>query len=150
MLRVGDAVPDFSLPDAQGEPFRIVDQRGEKVVVLYFYPKDDTPGCTVEACGFRDHYAEFVDHGAIVVGVSADSPESHRDFMAKHALPFVLLSDRDGSLRRRFGVQKTFGLLPGRTTFVIDKQGVIRHVFNSQVRVRKHVEAALDVVKSLA
>jgi peroxiredoxin Q/BCP len=150
MLGVGDIVPDFSLPDANGETFQIADQRGQRVVVLYFYPKDDTPGCTVEACGFRDHYEEFVDHGAVVVGVSADSVRSHGEFIAKHRLPFVLLSDEDGAVRRRFGVPKTLGLLPGRTTYVIDKQGVIRHVFNSQVRVRKHVGAALDVVKSLA
>ncbi len=150
MLSVGDTVPDFSRPAATGDEFRIADCRGDKVVVLYFYPKDETPGCTVEACGFRDHYAQFVDHGAVVVGVSADSPESHRAFIANHALPFVLISDEDGSLRRQFGVPKTMGLLPGRTTYVIDRAGVVRHVFNSQMRVRKHVEQALAIVKSLS
>jgi peroxiredoxin Q/BCP len=150
MLTVGDTVPDFSRPDAEGGDFQFSDHRGEKVVVLYFYPKDDTPGCTIEACGFRDNYTAFVEHGALVVGVSADSPESHRAFMSKHGLPFVLISDEDGSLRRQFGVPKTMGLLPGRTTYIIDRAGVIRHVFNSQMRVRKHVDQALAVVESLS
>lgn len=149
MLSVGDQAPEFTRPDANGDDVSLSDYLGEQIVVLYFYPKDDTPGCTIEACGFRDHYAEFVDNGAAVIGVSSDSQRAHQTFMANHDLPFTLLSDRDNSLRRAYRVPKSLGLVPGRTTFVIDKKGVIRHVFNSQVRLRKHVDSALDVVRSL-
>jgi peroxiredoxin Q/BCP len=120
------------------------------VVVLYFYPADFTPGCTVQACGFRDKYTDFVAAGAVVVGVSADPPGRHADFQAKHDLPFVLLSDADGELAARYGVRKSMRILPGRTTFVIDREGVVQHVFNSQLRVNKHVKQALEVVRRLA
>src|SRR5690606_35559449 len=120
MLAPGQTVPDVSLVDADGNTVRLRDLLGEKVLVLYFYPKDDTPGCTAQACGFRDAYEDFVDAGAQVVGVSHDGPASHQAFAQKHRLPFRLLSDPDGSARRAFGVKKTLGLLPGRATFVID------------------------------
>jgi peroxiredoxin Q/BCP len=149
MLIVGDEVPDFSRPAADGTTFHLAEYRDRRVVVLYFYPKDATPGCTIEACGFRDYYTEFMAHGAIVVGVSADSPESHRSFIDEHDLPFTLISDEDESLRRTFGVPKSLGLLPGRATYVIDRSGVVRHMFNSQLRVRKHVDEALEMVKKL-
>jgi peroxiredoxin Q/BCP len=116
-------------------------------VVLYFYPKDDTPGCTKEACTFRDQYQDFQDAGAAVLGVSSDSSESHRKFAAKHRLPFTLLADRGGQVRKRYGVPATLGLLPGRVTFVIDAAGVVRHVFNSQLDATRHVGEALGVLQ---
>ncbi len=138
-VQAGDVAPDFALPDASGKTVRLSDFRGRKPVVLYFYPKDDTPGCTKEACTFRDQYRDFEDAGAEVIGVSSDSPESHAKFAAKYRLPFTLLADGDGAVRKRYGVPTTLGLLPGRVTYVIDKQGIVRHVFNSQFQAKQHV-----------
>lgn len=148
-LKVGDRVPEFTLPDQDGKPVSLGELLAEGCLVLYFYPKDDTPGCTAEACTFRDEHHVFAEAGACVVGVSSDDVESHRRFADKHRLPFRLLSDRDGELRKRFGVPKTLGLLAGRVTYVIDAQGVIRDVFSSQLRARNHVEQALRLVRSL-
>jgi len=142
-VRVGERAPDFELPDAAGRAVHLGDYRGRKAVVLYFYPKDDTPGCTKEGCAFRDAYEDFQAAGAEVIGVSSDSGESHARFAAKHRLPFVLLSDHGGEVRRRYGVPSTLGLLPGRVTFVIDRDGVVRHVFNSQLQAERHVREAL-------
>jgi len=142
-VKVGDRAPDFSLPDASGSEVSLAGLRG-KPVVLYFYPKDDTPGCTKEACSFRDSYEDFRDAGAEVIGVSSDSSESHKKFAARHKLPFKLLADRGGKLRKRYGVPSTLGLLPGRVTYVIDAGGVVRHVFNSQLDATRHVSEALD------
>jgi peroxiredoxin Q/BCP len=128
---VGDVAPDFTLPSQSGTPVRLGDMIGGKALVLYFYPKDDTPGCTAEACSFRDGYEAFVEAGAEVVGVSSDSAESHKRFAARHALPFVLLSDEGGEVRKLYGVPSTLGLLPGRVTYVIDRDGIVRHVFSS-------------------
>jgi peroxiredoxin Q/BCP len=122
---------------------------GQKTLVLYFYPKDDTPGCTAEACSFRDSYEDFTAAGAEVVGVSSDGADSHEAFKSKHRLPFTLLSDPKGEAAKAMGVKKTFGLLAGRVTFVIDRQGVVRHRFDSQLRATRHVEEALAIVKSL-
>jgi peroxiredoxin Q/BCP len=147
---IGDPAPDFEAPDSEGEPVRLSEHRG-KAVVLYFYPKDETPGCTREACSFRDSYEDFVEAGATVIGVSADDAASHRSFAQNHHLPFVLLSDLDGSIRKAYGVKPSaFGLIPGRVTFVIDGDGVIRHVFESQLLIGRHVSDALAVVQSLA
>jgi peroxiredoxin Q/BCP len=117
--------------------------------VLYFYPKDDTPGCTVESCSFRDSYEAFKDIGAEVIGISSDSPESHQKFAQKHNLPFTLLSDSDSAVRKVYGVPATLGLLPGRVTFVIDQAGLIRHMFNSQFNPKAHVEEAMKVLNTL-
>jgi peroxiredoxin Q/BCP len=117
--------------------------------VLYFYPKDDTPGCTAEACAFRDQYEVFRDAGAEVIGISSDSAKSHQAFAARHSLPFVLLSDPAGKVRGQFGVGKTLGLFPGRVTFVMDRDGIVRHAFDSQLMATRHVSEALDVVKQL-
>lgn len=149
-LRVGDVAPDFTLSDQEGKAVSLRELLAAGCLVLYFYPKDDTPGCTAEACSFRDEHHEFADAGACVVGVSSDGVESHRRFAEKHRLPFRLLSDRGGDLRRRFGVPKTLGLIAGRVTYVIDPKGVIRHIFSSQLRTRDHVEEALRLVRSLA
>ena len=145
-VKVGERAPDFTLPDADGKDVRLADFAG-RPVVLYFYPKDDTPGCTKEACTFRDQYQDFQDAGAAVLGVSSDSSESHRKFAARHRLPFPLLADRGGKVRKRYGVPATLGLLPGRVTFVIDGGGVVRHAFNSQLDATRHVEEALGVLQ---
>jgi peroxiredoxin Q/BCP len=148
-IEPGEPAPDFTLPDADEKLVRLSDLLG-KPVVLYFYPKDETPGCTLEACAFRDQYEDFVDAGAVVVGVSSDSSASHRAFAKRHRLPFTLLADRDGAVRKRYGVPSTLGLLPGRVTFVIDSEGVVRHVFNSQLAATRHVSEALDALRSKA
>src|SRR4051812_47761124 len=103
-IRAGDPAPDFALPSAGGETVRLGDFRGKSEVVLFFYPKDDSPGCTAEACSFRDSHEAFLDAGAVVIGVSADPPGEHQAFAGKHRLPFPLLTDADGSLRARYGV----------------------------------------------
>jgi thioredoxin-dependent peroxiredoxin len=117
--------------------------------VVYFYPKDFTKGCTTEACEFRDSYEEFNNLGAEVIGISGDSQKSHGAFATEHKLPFILLSDPGGSVRKSYGVKKTLGLVPGRVSFVIDKNGIVRHVFSSQSRATEHVGEALAVLKSL-
>jgi peroxiredoxin Q/BCP len=150
-LHIGQQAPDFDKTAHDGEPLSLASFRGNKAVVLYFYPKDETPVCTAEACTFRDAYEDFVDAGAVVIGVSADSLESHEKFAAHHRLPFKLISDEDGDLRRRYEVPKSLlGMLPGRVTYVIDKQGEIQHVFNSQLFGKRHVSEALAVVERLA
>ncbi|MGD8316279.1 MAG: peroxiredoxin [Myxococcales bacterium] len=148
-IQVGDTAPDFTRTTQNGDSITLSQFRGEKTVVLYFYPKDETPGCTAEACTFRDSFEDFVDAGAVVVGVSQDSVESHQKFAEHHRLPFLLVSDADKSLQKAYGVPKTLGLLPGRVTYVIDREGVVQHVFNSQLNAKKHVQEALDVVKRL-
>jgi peroxiredoxin Q/BCP len=147
-VKPGDSAPDFALPDASGRTVQLSDLRGRKAVVLYFYPKDDTPGCTKEACTFRDQYQDFQDAGAEVIGVSSDSAESHAKFTAKYRLPFTLLADADGAVRKRYGVPATLGLLPGRVTYVIDKAGVVRHVFNSQLQATQHVAEAMQALRA--
>jgi thioredoxin-dependent peroxiredoxin len=121
---------------------------GRKPVVLFFYPKDDSPGCTREVCAFRDNFEEFGKLDAEVIGISSDSVESHMSFAVKHELSFTLLSDEAGNIRRLYGVPKTFGLFPGRVTYVIDKEGVVRHVFASQLSVERHVQEALAALRS--
>jgi peroxiredoxin Q/BCP len=143
---VGDAAPDFTLPSQSGAQVSLHELLGKGPVVLYFYPKDDTPGCTAEACSFRDAYEDFKDAGAEVVGVSSDSTDAHKAFASKHALPFTLVSDGDGKVRKAYGVKKTLGLFPGRVTYVIDAKGVVRHVFDSQLNTSKHVREALETL----
>ncbi len=147
---VGDPAPDFPLPPSPGRPDTLGGFRGRSAVVVFFYPKDDTPGCTAEACSFRDGHEDFRDSGAEVVGVSSDSDASHRGFAARHGLPFLLVSDPDGSIRSSFGVPKTLGILPGRVTYVIDRLGIVRHVFSSQLRPTRHVAEALLALRDLA
>jgi peroxiredoxin Q/BCP len=148
-LAPGAAAPGFTLPDQDGKLVSLADFAGRKVVVLYFYPKDETPGCTKESCAFRDAYEELKDAGAEVIGVSSDSPASHKRFAARHRLPFTLLSDAKGTLRKAYGVPATLGLLPGRVSFVIDREGVVRHVFNSQFDPTRHVREAKDAISRL-
>jgi len=148
-IKVGDQAPDFTLPDRAGKMVRLSEFRGRKPVVLYFYPKDDTPGCTKESCAFRDSYEAFQEAGAEVIGVSSDSTESHGRFAEKHRLPFTLLSDRGGQVRRSYAVPATLGLLPGRVTYVIDREGTVRHVFNSQFQPTQHIAEALEALRRL-
>jgi peroxiredoxin Q/BCP len=145
---VGDAAPHFTLPSQSGETVSLGDFFGKKPVVLFFYPKDDTPGCTKEVCAFRDDYEEFEKLGAEVIGISSDSVESHRSFAKKHNLPLALLSDEGGRVRKLYGVPNTFGLFPGRVTYVIDKKGVVRHVFSSQLSAERHIGEALKALRS--
>jgi peroxiredoxin Q/BCP len=148
-VNVGDKAPDFTLDMQTGENVTLSDFFGKKNVVLYFYPKDETPGCTREACTFRDSYELFTDLGAEVIGVSADTVESHKAFAEHHNLPFTLLSDLDNNVRKLYGATSTLGFIPGRVTFIIDKKGVVRHVFSSQLQPEKHIEEAKEVLKRI-
>jgi thioredoxin-dependent peroxiredoxin len=148
-VKAGDKAPDFTLPSQSGEQVKLHDRLGERVVVLYFYPRDDTRGCTAEACAFRDSHEAFTDVGADVIGVSSDSADRHAAFAGKHKLPFTLLSDQGGQVRKLYGVPAVLGLLPGRVTYVIDRQGTVRHSFNSMTNIGQHVSDALKVVKEL-
>jgi thioredoxin-dependent peroxiredoxin len=148
-VSVGDKAPDFTLPSQSGEPVRLQDRLGERVVVLYFYPKDNTPGCTAEACAFRDSHEVFTDAGAEVIGVSSDSADKHTAFADKYQLPFTLLADRGGKVRKLYGVPTVLGLIPGRVTYVIDRAGVVRQIFNSMNNISGHVNDALDMVRQL-
>jgi len=148
-LKVGDAAPDFALPSQTGEIVNLKGLLGSKEVVLYFYPKDNTQGCTAEACGFRDSYQVFKERGAEVVGVSSDSIDSHKDFASKNSLPFILLSDEDGKVRKLYDASSTLGLLPGRVTYIIDRRGKIRHIFSSQLNPKKHVDEALETLEKI-
>ncbi len=148
-VQAGDQAPDFTLPAQSGEAVRLKDRLGERVVVLYFYPRDDTRGCTAEACAFRDSHEVFAEAGAEVIGVSSDSVDRHAAFASRHELPFTLLSDQGGRVRRLYGVPAVLGLLPGRVTYVIDRQGTVRHVFSSMTNIGQHVSDALGVVRKL-
>lgn len=147
-LRPGDAMPDSTLTGPDG-PVQLRSHVG-KALVVYFYPADETYGCTKEACAFRDQYAAFQDAGAEVIGISKDDAASHEKFKAHHSLPFLLLSDPGGRVAAAWGVKTTLGLLPGRVTFVFDKTGKLAHRFESAVRFGKHIDEALAVVKRLA
>ena len=146
---VGEHAPDFALPSSSGGNVALSALLANGPVVLFFYPKDDTLGCTAEACAFRDSHDEFVRAGAQVVGISSDSIASHNRFASKHKLPMVLLSDEDGKVRALYGVKRSLGLFPGRATFVIDRGGVVRYVLESQLRFDAHSREALSVVKQI-
>jgi peroxiredoxin Q/BCP len=148
-IQAGDKAPDFTLPDQNGGQVRLSDRLGQRVVVLYFYPKDETSGCTAEACAFRDSFEVFTDAGAEVIGVSSDSAEKHASFAEHHKLPFTLLSDPGGKVRKTYGVPSVLGVIPGRVTYVIDQSGTVRSAFNSMTNIGKHVNDALEVVKGL-
>jgi peroxiredoxin Q/BCP len=149
-IQVGDRAPAFTATADNGQLVNLADYLHKQIVVLYFYPKDGTTGCTAQACSFRDAYEDFVEAGAVVIGVSGDTVESHRGFIQQQKLPFLLLSDADGALRKTFGVPKTLGIVPGRVTYVIDREGIVRHIFNSQFFAGRHVTEALQIVRELA
>ena len=148
--KVGDVAPDVTLQTHDGQTVALKDYQGKQAVVLFFYPKDGTAICTKEACEFRDAFEDFVSAGAVVIGVSSDSDESHQQFAQQLKLPFLLVSDQEKSLRKAFGVPKTLGLLPGRVTYVIDCEGIIRMIFRSQFSAGQHVSEALSVIKQLS
>ena len=148
-VQVGDKAPDFSLVSQSGERVRLHDRLADRVVVLYFYPKDETRGCTAEACAFRDSHEVFAEAGAEVIGVSSDSADRHAAFADHHKLPFTLVSDEGGQVRKSYGVPAVLGLIPGRVTYVIDRAGTVRHVFNSMTNIGQHVGDALAVVRQL-
>jgi len=148
-VKVGDKAPDFTLPSQLGDNVTLSEYIGKKNIVLYFYPKDETPGCIAEACSFRDSYDELAKLGAEVLGVSGQSVKSHKSFATHYGLPFILLSDEDNKVRKLYDVPSTLGLIPGRVTYIIDKKGVVRHIFNSQTQSRQHVEEAKETLKEL-
>lgn len=148
-INVGDKAPDFTLSSQTGENVTLSSFFGKKNVVLYFYPKDESPGCTKQACTFRDSYEAFKELGAEVIGVSSQSVESHKSFATHHNLPFVLLSDEKDKVRKLYGVPSTLGVIPGRVTYIIDREGVVRHIFSSQFQPEKHIEEAINVLKKL-
>lgn len=142
-ITVGERAPDFALRDQSGSLVTLKQLLGSGPIVLFFYPKDDTTGCTKEACRFREDYGRFREAGAKVLGISSDSEESHRQFATKFSLPYQLLSDPGGKVRSLYGALSLFGLMPRRVTFTIDASGVIRNVFRSDARFDQHVEEAL-------
>lgn len=146
MVKEGETAPDFSLKDQNGNIVRLSDFKGKKAVILYFYPKDDTPGCTKQAICFRDAIEDFIQLDAEVIGVSSDS--DHSKFVEKYKLPFKLLSDEGSKVRKLYEVPSTLGVLPGRVTYVIDKQGIVRKIYNNQFRSELHVEEAKKALKA--
>ena len=147
-IKVGDQVPNFSLPSQKGATVNIGDLIGKKSLVIYFYPKDDTPGCTAESCAFRYSYEVFTDSGAEVIGISADSHQSHQQFAQKYNLHFTLLSYSYNRVRKLFGVPSTIFVLPGRVTYIIDKAGIVRNIFDSMLDFKAHVTESLNTIKS--
>lgn len=149
-LDVGSSVPKFELKDQNGKLFNLETVLSKKNLVIYFYPKDDSPGCTKEACSFRDQFEVFADADALIIGISAQSVESHLEFAKKHRLNFTLLSDHGNKVRKLFGVPANFfGLIPGRVTYVINKERKVVYLFNSQTQAEKHVDEALRILQEL-
>ena len=148
-VTTGSAAPDFTLPSQSREMVSLRDFLGKKPIVLFFYPKDNTLGCTKEVCSFRDSFEELGNLNAEVIRISSDSVDSHKGFAEKHKLPFTLLSDQGGKVRRLYGVPSTLGIFAGRVTYVIDQEGVVRHVFFSQLGVEKHIQEALEALHSI-
>lgn len=149
-LEQGDPAPEINRTAHNGDRVDLAACRGRTPVVLYFYPKDETAICTAQACSFRDHYAAFNEIEALVVGVSGDDDDSHRRFAENHGLKFPLLADTDGSLRQAFDVQRSLCVMPGRVTFVIDTQGMVRLRYSAQLAAGKHVDKALSVLHELS
>jgi thioredoxin-dependent peroxiredoxin len=149
-IEIGSKIPEFSLPDQNGDLFELKSVLGKKNVVIYFYPKDDSPGCTKEACYFRDQFEVFNDVDAVIIGISGQSVESHKKFAEKYRLSYTLLSDKKNKIRDLFGVPSNlFGLLPGRVTYIVDKTGKVIYSFNSQSEATRHVDEALRILKEL-
>ena len=150
VIETGSLVPSFTLKDQNGSDFNIESVKGKKNLVIYFYPKDDSPGCTKEACSFRDQFDVFKKYDALIIGISGQSVKSHLEFAKKHRLNYTLLSDDGNKVRKSFGVPTSFlGLLPGRVTYIVNKKGKVVFVFNSQMNAQKHIEEALRILKDL-
>lgn len=149
-IKPGDTIPNIVLPDQNGKMFDVKKETAGKNVVLFFYPKDDSPGCTKQACSFRDNYEDFVDANAVVIGISGQSVKSHKTFAEKYHLSYTLLSDEGNKIREAFGVPANlFGLLPGRVTYIVDKNGKVIDLFNSQTKVQEHVHRAIEIINHL-
>ena len=148
-VKVGVVAPDFALPNQSGQLVQLKDFIGKSIIVLYFYPRDFSTGCTAEACAFRDSYESFKQAGAEVIGVSSQSVDSHQRFAQANTLPFILLSDESGKVRKLYGASSAFGLFPGRVTYIIDKKGIVRHMFSSQLNPTRHIEEALRIIKEI-
>ena len=147
-IKIGSKIPEFKLKDQNGNLFDINSVLGKKNLVIYFYPKDDTPGCTAQACSFRDQFEVFEEADALIIGISGQSVESHKEFAIKHRLSFTLLSDEGNKIRKQFGVPTNFlGFLPGRVTYIADKTGRVIYIFNSQMQATKHVDEAVRILK---
>jgi peroxiredoxin Q/BCP len=149
-LKAGDRAPDFALESQDGRTVALHDFLGSRNVVLYFYPKDFTPGCTAETKTFSENYGDVLAMGAEVLGISSDSPDSHSSFARECGATFPMLADKGGRVRRTYGVKSSLGLTPGRVTFIIDKEGIVRYVFSSQLRPRRHVAEALEALKAIS
>jgi thioredoxin-dependent peroxiredoxin len=149
-IKTGKRIPSFSLLDQNGDVFDIDSFIGKKNLVIYFYPKDDSPGCTAQACSFRDQLEVFNEADAMIIGISGQSVKSHKKFAEKHRLPFTLLSDDGNKIRRQFGVPTNLlGLLPGRVTYIADRTGKVIYIFKSQLNFTEHVDEALKTLKEL-
>lgn len=149
-IELGDVIPHFTAIDTNEEKFDTLEYIGKKPLVIYFYPKNNTPGCTAQACGFRDQYQDFTDLGAEVIGISSDSVDSHNAFAKQYKLPFILLSDTDKKIRKLFGVPSgLLGVLPGRVTYIVDKQGKVVLVFDDSINATKHIAEALEAMKKI-
>jgi len=148
-VKVGDKAPNFTLQSQTGEDIALSEFFGQKNIVLYFYPKDESRECTKEACAFRDSYEVFRELGAEVIGVNSQDIESHKAFASHYNLPFILLSDKENKVRRLYGVPLTFGVIAGRVTYVIDRDGIVRHIFSSQFQPQKHIEETINMLKKL-
>lgn len=148
-LKQGDMLPSITLKDKDGNDFKLDKFKGSNPVVIYFYPRNFTPGCTTEACDFRDQYQDFKDLGAEVIAISSDSAESHSKFSEQYNLPFIFLSDENKVARKAFGVKSSlFGLVPGRETFVFDKDGILKMRYNN-LSASNHTSNALSTLKNL-
>ena len=149
ILKVGDKMPIFGAKDQDGNDFYIESVLYKKLLVIYFYPKDETPGCTKQACSFRDEYEDIKNAGAEVIGISGDSVKSHKKFAQNHKLPYILLSDNDKSIRKLFGVPTMMlGLIPGRVTYVVDLKGIVQMVYNS-MDASQHIPKSLEAIQKL-
>lgn len=148
-LKQGDIIPSIKLKDKEEKDFELDQFKGSYAVVIYFYPRNFTPGCTAEACDFRDQYQDFKDLGAEVIAISSDSAESHNKFSQQYKLPFIFLSDENKEARKAFGVKSSlFGIIPGRETFVFDKNGILKMRYNS-LSATHHTAKALETLKEL-
>ena len=149
-IKIGSSIPSFTLSDQNGDIFDINSVIGKKNLVIYFYPKDDSPGCTAQACSFRDQFEVFGEADAAIIGISGQSVASHKEFAEKHRLSFTLLSDEGDKLRKQFGVPTNLlGILPGRVTYIADKSGKVIYIFNSQMQATRHVDEALRILKEI-
>ena len=148
-VEIGDKLPTFSLQDQDGRTFTSTDYIGKKAMVIYFYSKDDTSGCTKEACKFRDNYENFTNLEVEIVGISGDNVASHKNFADKYNLPFTLLADTNNEVRKLFGVPSNlFGAIPGRVTYVVNKEGFVIQIYNSMIKAENHIDVALKALKN--